>query len=70
MTVDSPPERRTLEGRIGAATAPALADRGHAVEQRPDRAWRAGAVCLTRVNAAGVRWGAADPRRDSYAVAW
>jgi hypothetical protein len=27
-------------------------------------------VCLARMDADGVRWGAADPRRDSYAVAW
>jgi gamma-glutamyltranspeptidase/glutathione hydrolase len=64
------PGRLTLEGRIADSTATALADRGHRVERWPDWEWRAGAVCLVRVDEAGVRWGAADPRRDSYAVAW
>ncbi len=64
------PGRLTLEGRIPDTTAGALTARGHQVERWPDWAWRAGAVCLVRVDEAGVRWGAADPRRDSYAVAW
>ncbi|HEV8308697.1 MAG TPA: gamma-glutamyltransferase family protein [Methylomirabilota bacterium] len=64
------PGRLTLERRIPDATAHALADRGHRVERWGDWEWRAGAVCLVRVDDAGVRWGAADPRRDSYAVAW
>ncbi len=64
------PGRLTLEGRIPDATAVTLADRGHRVERWSDWEWRAGAVCLVRVDEAGVRWGAADPRRDSYALAW
>jgi gamma-glutamyltranspeptidase/glutathione hydrolase len=64
------PGRVTLEGRIPDSTAGALADRGHRVERWRDWEWRAGGVCLVRVDAAGIRWGAADPRRDSYAVAW
>jgi gamma-glutamyltranspeptidase / glutathione hydrolase len=64
------PGRLTLEGRIPEATASALAERGHQVERWRDWEWRAGGVCLVRVDEAGVRWGAADPRRDSYAVAW
>jgi gamma-glutamyltranspeptidase/glutathione hydrolase len=64
------PGRLTLEGRIADSTASALADRGHRVERWPEWEWRAGAVCLVRVDEAGVRWGAADPRRDSYALAW
>jgi gamma-glutamyltranspeptidase len=50
-------------------TAEALAGLGHTVERWPDWEWRAGAVCLIRVDDAGVRWAAADPRRDSYALA-
>lgn len=64
------PGRVTLEGRIPEATAAALAARGHEVHRWGDWEWRAGGVCLARVDAHGVRWGAADPRRDSYAVAW
>ena len=33
--------------------------------------WEArGRRVVARIDAAGIRWGAADPRRDSYAVAW
>jgi gamma-glutamyltranspeptidase/glutathione hydrolase len=64
------PGRLTLEGRLPEATAEALRARGHEVERWRDWEWRAGGVCLARVDGAGVRWGAADPRRDSYAVAW
>ena len=64
------PGRVTLEGRIAEATAEGLRARGHEVQRWGDWEWRAGGVCLARVDAHGVRWGAADPRRDSYAVAW
>jgi gamma-glutamyltranspeptidase/glutathione hydrolase len=63
------PGRLTLEGRLPDSTAQALADRGHRVERWGAWEWRAGGVCLVFVDEAGVRWGAADPRRDSYAVA-
>ena len=64
------PGRVTLEGRIAEATADALRSRGHEVQRWGDWEWRAGGVCLARVDAHGIRWGAADPRRDSWAVAW
>ncbi len=64
------PGRLTLEARIPAATAEALAARGHDVHRWGEWEWRAGGVCLARIDGAGVRWAAADPRRDSYAVAW
>jgi gamma-glutamyltranspeptidase/glutathione hydrolase len=64
------PGRLTLEGRIPDSTATALSDRGHTVARWGDWEWKAGAVCLVRVDDEGTRWGAADPRRDSYAVAW
>ena len=64
------PGRVTLEGRLPDATAEALRARGHEVERWTAWEWRAGGVCLAQVDPAGVRWGAADPRRDSYAVAW
>jgi gamma-glutamyltranspeptidase/glutathione hydrolase len=64
------PGRLTLEGRLPEATAEALRACGHEVRRWTDWEWRAGGVCVARVDQAGVRWGAADPRRDSYAVAW
>lgn len=64
------PGRLTLEARIPESTATDLGDRGHAVARWSEWEWRAGAVCLVRVDESGVRWAAADPRRDAYAVAW
>jgi len=64
------PGRVTLESRFPEATLDALRARGHEAQRWTDWEWRAGGVCLARVDEAGVRWGAADPRRDSYAVAW
>ncbi len=64
------PGRLTVEARIPDSTATELAERGHTVARWSEWEWRAGAVCLVRVDDAGVRWAAADPRRDSYALAW
>jgi gamma-glutamyltranspeptidase/glutathione hydrolase len=64
------PGRLVLEGRFPEGTAADLAGRGHGVARWGDWEWRAGGVCLVWVDDAGVRWAAADPRRDSYAVAW
>ena len=64
------PGRLTLEGRIPEETAMALVDRGHTVERWSDWEWKAGAVCLVQVDDWGVLRAAADPRRDSYALAW
>ncbi len=64
------PGRVTLEGRFPESTLEALRARGHEVERWTAWEWRAGGVCLARIDGAGIRWGAADPRRDSYAVAW
>jgi gamma-glutamyltranspeptidase / glutathione hydrolase len=63
------PGRLLLESRIDDATAGELDRLGHRVERWGPWEWRAGGVCLVRVDEAGVRWGAADPRRDAYAVA-
>ena len=63
------PGRLTLEARLAPETAEALAALGHQVARWSGWEWRAGAVCLVKVDEAGVRWGAADPRRDSYALA-
>ena len=64
------PGRVTLEGRLPEATAEALRARGHEVERWSDWEWRAGGVCVAEIEGTGIRRGAADPRRDSYAVAW
>ncbi len=63
------PGRLLLEARLPDATAEALSELGHRVARWGPWEWRAGGVCLVRVDEAAVRWGAADPRRDSYAVA-
>jgi gamma-glutamyltranspeptidase / glutathione hydrolase len=63
------PGRLLLEARLPDATAEALSGLGHRVARWGPWEWRAGGVCLVRVDDAGVRWGAADPRRDAYALA-
>jgi gamma-glutamyltranspeptidase / glutathione hydrolase len=63
------PGRLSVEGRIAESTQTALAERGHRVTRWRDWEWRAGGVCLARIDATGVRWAAADPRRDAYALA-
>jgi gamma-glutamyltranspeptidase/glutathione hydrolase len=63
------PGRLNVEGRIGGATADALARLGHKVAPWPDIEWRAGAVCAVRVREeTGLLEGGADPRRPCYAL--
>ncbi len=60
-----------MEKRIDAGVVQALEARGHRVELWPEWAWKAGGVCaivIDRQN--GVLTGAADPRRESYAIGW
>jgi gamma-glutamyltranspeptidase/glutathione hydrolase len=60
-----------VEDRIAAPVRDGLAARGHEVAVWPDFVWRAGAVCVQRVDAAnGVIAAGADPRRPCYAVGW
>jgi gamma-glutamyltranspeptidase/glutathione hydrolase len=48
-----------------------LSARGHRIADWPDFVWRAGAVCVLRVDrASGVISAGADPRRTCYAVGW
>jgi gamma-glutamyltranspeptidase/glutathione hydrolase len=63
------PGKVEVEGRIDRETIDALAERGHGVTRWPDWEWRAGAVCAVKVGADHTRWGAADPRRGSLAIA-
>jgi gamma-glutamyltranspeptidase/glutathione hydrolase len=64
------PGRLRLETALAAQTGAALRALGHGVEVIEDSHWQMGSACLIRIDAAGVRWAAADPRRDSYALAW
>jgi gamma-glutamyltranspeptidase / glutathione hydrolase len=60
-----------MEKRIPDAVVKGLNDRGHRVELWPDWAWKAGGVCLILIDRTqGVLTGAADPRRESYAIGW
>jgi gamma-glutamyltranspeptidase/glutathione hydrolase len=48
-----------------------LARRGNTVEPWADYSWRAGGVCGIVYDAErGVLSGAADPRREGYAIGW
>ena len=60
-----------VEARVPQAVRDALASRGHDVADWPDFVWRAGAVCVQRVDREnGVILAGADPRRPCYAVGW
>lgn len=59
----------TIEGRIDAAVITALEDRGHAVTVVEDWTSRVGGLhAVSRDTVTGVLTGAADPRRDGYAL--
>jgi gamma-glutamyltranspeptidase/glutathione hydrolase len=63
------PGRLRLEAALAADTGEALRGLGHRTETVEDWDWQMGSACLIHVDAAGIRWAAADPRRDSYALA-
>jgi len=65
------PGRLAVESRIPAAVRDELASLGHQVVGWPAFASQAGGVCLVlRDRDTGVLYGAADPRRESYAFGW
>ncbi len=65
------PGRINLESRLAAATGDQLAAWGHDVDWWPEGSWRAGSVCMIKTDQqTGVKRGAADPRRQSYAIGW
>ncbi|KRB86799.1 hypothetical protein ASE00_01880 [Sphingomonas sp. Root710] len=62
--------RLNVEASIDQRTFAALRDMGHDVAPWPERTWRAGSVCVASLDpATGIRTAAADPRRQSYAIA-
>ncbi|WP_135466779.1 gamma-glutamyltransferase family protein [Crenalkalicoccus roseus] len=64
------PGRLAVEGAIPRATSEALAARGHAVTDWPDRTWLAGAVEVVLADPRrGMLAAGADPRRPAYAIA-
>jgi gamma-glutamyltranspeptidase/glutathione hydrolase len=62
------PGRLCLEEGIGDSAARALVERGRNVMRWPRWCWSAGGVCLSGRDAEGLFMGAADPRRESYAL--
>jgi len=60
-----------VEKRIEDSTFNQLKEKGHRAEWWPAWAWKAGGVCAIVVDSVnGVLLGAADPRRESYALGW
>jgi gamma-glutamyltranspeptidase/glutathione hydrolase len=60
-----------VEERVQDSTFYQLKEKGHRVEGWPDWAWKAGGVCAIVIDSVnGVLMGAADPRRESYAMGW
>jgi gamma-glutamyltranspeptidase / glutathione hydrolase len=64
------PGQLDVERAIAAETRAALADRGHTINERPDRDWRSGAVCAIVVGPDGTLMAGADPRRGAHAIGW
>jgi gamma-glutamyltranspeptidase/glutathione hydrolase len=59
-----------VEGRVPAAIVAALRERGHDAQSFADWTMKVGGMQAVAINpATGVMTGAADPRRDGYAVA-
>jgi gamma-glutamyltranspeptidase/glutathione hydrolase len=60
-----------LEDRFSNKTLDALARLGHKIEKWPPWAWKAGGACLILFDHdKNIYCGAADPRRESYALGW
>lgn len=60
-----------VEGRIHDSALARLKDLGHRIETWADWSWKSGAVCLIHIGSnSDVLIGAADPRRESYALGW
>jgi gamma-glutamyltranspeptidase/glutathione hydrolase len=60
-----------IEPRVDSAVVDQLQQKGHEVVLWTDWSWRAGAVCAIVVDSdSGILLGAADPRRECYAMGW
>ncbi len=64
------PGRLDAEVAIAPETRAALAGLGHAVNERPERDWRSGAVCAIVIRPDGTLMAGADPRRGTHAIGW
>jgi gamma-glutamyltranspeptidase/glutathione hydrolase len=66
-----PPERLVMEARVPASTRSTLAARGYGLDMLGDWSMRVGGVqAVMRDEATGWLSGAADPRRNGYAIGW
>jgi gamma-glutamyltranspeptidase/glutathione hydrolase len=60
-----------IEDRFATPTIDHLKRMGHRLEKWPPWAWKAGGTCLIRFDNDNQTYcGAADPRRESYALGW
>ncbi len=60
-----------LEDEIDSEVIKQLSALGHKTESWGSLNWRSGSVCMVKHEiASDIRWGAADPRRPSYALGW
>jgi gamma-glutamyltranspeptidase / glutathione hydrolase len=64
------PDALMLEARFGDAAREGLAALGHPVQVIGPWAATGSAMVIRRDPSTGVYWGAADPRRDGYALGW
>ncbi|MFQ5998622.1 MAG: gamma-glutamyltransferase family protein [Candidatus Bathyarchaeia archaeon] len=65
------PGRLYVEGRIPSNVREDLSRKGHEIEQWPDWSPLAGGICAVMKDQENkVLMGAADPRRESYALGW
>lgn len=68
---DYHPNLLRVEERIGKDVIEGLREAGHEVVPWPDWAWKAGGICVIKIDSEKkTLTGGADPRRESYAIGW
>jgi gamma-glutamyltranspeptidase/glutathione hydrolase len=68
---DYHPGLMRIENRIPETTLQILREKGHKVELWPGWSWKSGGVCMIIIEPdTNILKGAADPRRESYALGW
>ncbi len=68
---DYHPGLMRIENRIPETTLQILREKGHKVELWPGWSWKSGGVCMIIIEPdTNMLKGAADPRRESYALGW